>query len=72
MYRARVMFSRGIYGNHFERRVSDIQELVLSASRDYDDIVLCDLLFLPGNNCLASAMGEDQDLVNGVDLAILN
>ena len=71
MYCTRVMFSRGVYGDYFEWRVSDIQKLVLSASWDYDDIVLFDLLFLPSNNCLASAMGEYQHLIDGMNLEVM-
>lgn len=71
MYRSRVMLCWRINSNHFERRVSDIQELMLSAGWDYNDIVLPNFLFLSGNDCLAGSMGEDEDLVNGVDLVIL-
>jgi hypothetical protein len=41
---------------------------VLRASRDDDHVALLYILFFSGHDCFAISVGEQQDLINGVDL----
>jgi hypothetical protein len=54
--------------SHGTESQSDPDSLVLSSSRDDDEISGLDSLLLAGNDRLSDSRGERQSLVDGVDL----
>ena len=62
------MFSRRINCNELQRLVSNVDELVLRPSRDYNNIRSIYFLVFSSNSSLALAGGKEQDLIDCMNL----
>jgi hypothetical protein len=62
------MFSRRINCNELQRLVSNVDELVLRPSRNYNNIRSIYFLVFSSNSSLALARSEEQDLIDCVNL----
>ena len=68
MHSSRIMFSRRINCNELQRLVSNVDELVLRPSRDYNNIRGIYFLVFSSNSSLALAGSKEQDLIDRVNL----
>lgn len=68
MHGSRIMFRRRVDRDELQRLGSHILELVLRARGDDHDVRLADLLLLPRDRGETFPAGEQEDLVDCVDL----
>lgn len=64
----RIMLSRRIDCHYFQGNVADIEELMLGTCGNNDNIALLNLLLFPSDNSLSLAVGEDERLIDSVNL----
>ena len=68
--RGRLVLRWRVDGIEDQRCRTSIDELMLGACRDDNEISSLDVLVFPRNGGFAGTGGEGQDLVNGMDLGV--